>query len=624
MSLPIWLTNPTTEIYHGNYVVLDFETTNLDKGNAVNKDNKLLLGCWKRSDSHTHKEHWGNEYEYDELIQDLYWADFFVAHNAKFELKWSARAGADLTKLLPFDTQIAEYVISGNRGWKTALGAVSERRGFGSKEPYVDLCMKGGVCPSELPRSMLAKRCGMDIYQTEEIFLQQLDEMEKAGLLPAFHTRCMFTPVLADMEMQGMHVDGDRIKAEFNNLSYKAAELAQKLEDFTGGINPRSVPQMREYLYEVLKFKPLKVRGKEVLGTDQDTMAKLKAKTKKQKQFLELKKEFGKVNALLTKSIMFLYGVHKERGDIFHAQFNQCVTKTHRLSSSGLPIKFELYQGKSKSMQFQNFPRIYKGMFTARNEQWYMGEIDGAQLEFRVAAFLGKDKQAKEDIRNGTDIHSFTANTITEAGQETTRQEAKVHTFKPLYGGSSGTKAEQAYYEAFKTKYSGVASEQQAWLDEVVRTKCLRLASGLILYWPTTVLQASGYITNREQICNAPVQSLATAEMMPIAITYMWHRMKMAEMESFLVNTIHDSAIAEIHPDERELFTEVGVQAFTTDSYEYFKVMYDLDWDVPMGAGIKMGKHWGEGAEPIVIDESRLPEGCTYKVDGSEVTYTVD
>lgn len=625
MSLPVWLTNPDANIYHDQkFVVLDFETTNLDKGNAVTKDNKLLLGHWMRSDDMIPKKHWGNEYEYAELLADLEWATFFVAHNAKFELKWLVRCGADLTRLLPFDTQIAEYVISGNRGWKTGLGAVAPRYGYGGKDPYVDLCMKGGVCPSELPRSLLDNRCGKDIQQTYGIFTEQLATLTDKGLLPCFHTRCMFSPVLADMEMQGMHVDGERVMAEFNKLSYEVAELAQKLDVVTGGINPRSPKQMQTFLYDVMKFKPLKVRGKEVRGTDQATVAQLKARNKKQREFLKLKTDFGKVNALLTKSVMFLYGVHKERGDIFHAQFNQCVTKTHRLSSSGLPIKFDMYNGKSKSMQFQNFPRIYKSMFSARRSGWYMGEIDGAQLEFRVAAFLGQDTQAKEDIRNGTDIHSFTAATITEAGQDTTRQAAKVHTFKPLYGGSSGTKAEQAYYEAFKIKYSGVAQTQQEWLDEVVRTKQLRLASGLIMYWPTTTLQSSGYITNREQICNAPVQSLATAEMMPVAITYMWHRMKLAQMESFLVNTIHDSAIAEIHPDERELFTEVGVQSFTSDSYEYFKVMYDLDWDVPMGAGIKMGEHWGEGAEPIVIDEARLPEGCTHEVDGAEVVYTVD
>ena len=176
---------------------------------------------------------------------------------------------------------------------------------------------------------------------------------------------------------------------------------------------------------------------------------------------------------------------------------------------------------------------------------------------------------------------------------------AKSRTFKPLYGGTSGTKAEQAYYAAFKEKYKGIAQAQQSWLDEVLRTKKLRLASGLIVYWPDTRLQGSGFITNTTQICNLPVQSLATADMMPIAITYQWHRMKMAEMQSFLVNTIHDSSIGEVHPKEVELYSDIGVQSFTSDTYFFMKEVYGIEWNVTMGAGVKIGTNWGEGEEIV-------------------------
>lgn len=601
--LPRWLTTPDPLIYYsGNYVVLDFETTNLAKGNACIAENRLIHASWKCGNSNEVKEVYGSEYDMEELVSDIERANFFVAHNAKFELKWLARCGADLTKLLPYDTMIGEYVLAGNRKWKLGLGDISKKYGFGGKDPYVDLCMKGGVCPSEIPKSLLINRCRKDIRQTEEIFLEQLDKLHDAWLLPVMHTRCMFTPVLADMELRGMYVDEDRVVEEYNRLEKELNELNYRMEEATGGINPRSVPQMREFLYEVLKFKPLKVRGQAVFGTDTDTINQLKATNKRQREFLELKKEHAKVNALLTKSLQFLYGVVKEQGGLFYAGFNQCVTKTHRLSSSGLPVKFDMYD-RPKSVQFQNFPRQYKSLFKARNEGWMMGEIDGAQLEFRVAAFIGQDGQAMADIRDGTDIHSFTAQTITDAGQPTDRQTAKAHTFKPLYGGTSGTEAEQAYYRAFKEKYSGVAAAQQSWLDTVVREKKLRLASGLLLYWPKCTIQKSGYITDQSQICNAPVQSLATAEMMPIAITYLWHRMKQEGMQSFLVNTIHDSAIGEVHPDEREKYAQVGAQAFGEDCCRYLDIVYGLKWNVPMGAGVKIGNHWGEGEEVVYTYE---------------------
>lgn len=609
--IPHWLERPDPEIYlTGTYVVLDFETTNKDKGNAVIPDNRLLLSCWKRSDSGEARELWGSEYEVADLLADLEWADFFVAQNSKFELKWLKRCGADLRKLLPYDTMIGEYVLAGNRKWPLGLGEISKRYGYGGKDPYVDTAMRGGVCPSELPSFMLGNRCKKDIYQTEQIFLEQRKRITEGGLLPVMFTRCIFTPCLADMEMNGMHLDHARVKEEYSKLHSRMQELTAELDEFTGGVNMRSAKQKAEFLYDVLKFKPKKVRGKEQRGTDIETITALKATNKKQRRFKELQGEFAKVNALLTKSVEFMQGVCEERAGVFYAQFNQCVTKTHRLSSSGLPLKFKLYD-KPKSVQFQNFPRQYKGMFSARTPGWVMGEIDGAQLEFRVAAFCGQDTVATQDIVDGVDVHQFTADTLTNAGQETARQEAKSRTFKPLYGGSSGTDAEVAYFNAFKEKYQGIAGAQNDWLTEVVTTKSLRLASGLRCYWPDCTIQKSGYIVGTTQICNLPVQSLATAEIIPIAVTYMWHRMN--GMESFLVNTIHDSAISEIKEDERELFQEVGVQSFTNDVYFYLNAVYGLQFNVPLGAGVKLGLHWGEGEEVVttVNPETRM-EGVRY------------
>lgn len=610
--LPHWLENPDPTIYlNGTFVVLDFETTNLDKGNAVNTDNRLLLASWMRSDTMQPRSLWGSEYEMADLLADIEWADFLVAQNVKFELKWLHRCGLDLRKVLVYDIMIGEYVLAGNRKWPLDLGSIASRYGYGGKEPYVDRLMKGGICPSDIPASMLQDRCEKDIYQTYKIFDDQRNTLDKGGLLPVMFTRCIFTPCLADMELRGMHLDAARVSEEYSRLQSRLAELEAELGVITGGINMRSPKQKAEFLYDTLKFKPRKVRGKEVRGTDKDTIAALKATTKKQKQFKALQTEYAKVNALLTKSVEFMHGVCKEKGGTFYAQFNQCVTKTHRLSSSGLPTQFQMYD-KPKSVQFQNFPRQYKGMFMPRAEGYKMGEIDGAQLEFRVAAYVGQDKQACQDIIDGVDVHQFTADTLTEAGQETTRQEAKSRTFKPLYGGSSGTDAEVAYFSAFKDKYRGIAEAQNAWLMEVVSKKSLTIESGLKCYWPDCTIQKSGYIVGREQICNLPVQSLATAEIIPIAVTYLWY--KMDGMDSFLVNTIHDSAIAEIKEEEGELFHELGVQSFTHDVYRYLDVVYGLQFNVPLGTGYKLGEHWGEGDELVTtVTPDIQMEGVRYE-----------
>ena len=141
----------------------------------------------------------------------------------------------------------------------------------------------------------------------------------------------------------------------------------------------------------------------------------------------------------------FIKGIKENvrRDGILHTEFMQCVTATGRLSS--------------RAPNFHNQPR--GGTFPIRKvviSRWEKGSIteaDYSQLEFRVAAALSKDKVAIKDIIDGVDVHTRTANTLTAHGQVTSRQDAKTHTFKPLYGGTSGTKAEQAYYKSFLKTY---------------------------------------------------------------------------------------------------------------------------------------------------------------------------
>lgn len=128
---------------------------------------------------------------------------------------------------------------------------------------------------------------------------------------------------------------------------------------------------------------------------------------------------------------------------------------------------------------------------------------------------------------------------------------------------------------------------------------CGHVAYLLQYYYPGTKVTRTGYVTNTTQICNYSVQGFATADIIPIALTYMWHRMKQAELESFIVNTIHDSGIAEVHPDEVEQVREIGEISFTDDVYNYLKEVYDIEFNVPLGTGFKCGEFWTEGEEIV-------------------------
>jgi DNA polymerase I-like protein with 3'-5' exonuclease and polymerase domains len=300
-----------------------------------------------------------------------------------------------------------------------------------------------------------------------------------------------------------------------------------------------------------------------------------------------------------------MFACCEQAGGSLSAQFNQAATQTHRLSSTGLDF----------GMQFQNFPRQYKPLFKARHSGWLVGEVDGAQLEFRDAVHLGRDATGLYDIMHGTDIHSVTASVIwPNENPKDRRQDAKPHTFKPLYGGRSGTPAEKRYYEFFREKYKGITQWQNGNIDYVLNHKYLVTEWGLRFYWPSTRMDRSGYVTNSTAICNYPVQCHATAEIIPISLIWFWHRLKRSGLKMFIVNTIHDAILCEMPPEEVNDFHNLSRQCLIADTYRTLRDLYGCKFTVPLGAGVKVARHWaGKDAVDFV------PVGV--KHDKGEVKY---
>lgn len=652
--LPKFLTDLDPTIFMGdNYVVLDVETdtSHGDFGHAVHKENQLLLACYRGGQEHKGvanqtKCQWGNELEHGNLLWAIERADFLVCHNCKYELGWLKRMGVDLRQVIAFDTKLGEYVLLGNLAAGSAelgmgprstdLDTVCRRRGLPIKDPVVDVMIHNGINPVRIPRPWLQGRCQQDVETTEQVFLSQRSELQARGLLPVAYTRNLLTPVLADVEQEGMAVDIEAVREEYKKYATKLVDLTAQMDKMTGGINFRSAPQMAKFLYspEGLGFRELtNKRGDPKRNapskqfpdgqpkTDNDTLDSLTGKTARQQEFLTLRKELGKVQAILSKNLEFFRGVADEYGGIFYGEILQTQTATHRTSSRGMPMTFKTQLddgGKpiERRVQFQNFPRLLKKLLKAKREGWLIGEPDGSQIEFRVAAFLGNDEQAIADIQNPNfDAHLLTASVIhnvsieevkrekveaAAAGRDDWRQLAKPDTYKPLYGGKYGTPEQEKYYAYFRNRYHGISKTQEQWVNEAVDTKRLVTPWGLVYHWPTARRDGRGRVNVESAVDNYPVQALATAEIVPIAVVYLWHRIAERNLQDKIriVNLVHDSAPSEIHPEAVGAFKELAQQAFTHDVYHYLDTVYDMQFDrVPLGIGLKIGTHWGTGKE---------------------------
>jgi DNA polymerase-1 len=429
-----------------NYVVFDAETTNKTNGLSIDPNNRLVLMCWTviKDGKETKKYKFGDEYNQQEILDDIAAADFVVAHNGKFDLGWLHRAGIDLRDVFIHDTMSAEWVIQGNRKVLYSLDETAKRYGITGKESLVSKLIKNGICPSDIPRSWLLQYCAVDVDVCHSLFLEQRKIISSLDLWHIVLQRNLVVPVLADIELQGLYLDKDRVYEEEARLQDLVEDLGQQLDEITGGINLNSAPQLGQLLYDTLKFKePLDNAGRVIKtgsgqrSASQDSISRLVASTKEQIKFKELYKKYNNANTLLTKNVRFFKLVCDEKDCRFFGQLRQNRTANHRLASSGIKVKFSALS-KEITAQIQNLPRPYKRLFTVPSDDYEVTEYDGSQIEFRVAAELGHDSVAEGDIVHGVDIHSFTRDTMNAAykelkvAKEIDRQEAKPHTFAPL------------------------------------------------------------------------------------------------------------------------------------------------------------------------------------------------
>ena len=218
-------------------------------------------------------------------------------------------------------------------------------------------------------------------------------------------------------------------------------------------------------------------------------------------------------------------------------------------------------------------------------------EADFAQLEFRAAAFLSQDGVAIDEVSTGFDVHAYTSKVITDAGQPTSRQEAKAHTFAPLYGatGFGRTPAEAAYYDHFNEKYKGIAVWHSRLAKEAMTTGMITTPSGRQFAFPDVRRKSNGRVTNFTQIKNYPVQSFATADIVPVVLLYIDDLLE--SMKSCIVNTVHDSIVIDIHPDEEQDVIDI-IQSTNDELPHLIARRWGVEMNVPLLLEAKIGPNW--------------------------------
>ena len=279
--------------------------------------------------------------------------------------------------------------------------------------------------------------------------------------------------------------------------------------------------------------------------------------------------------------------VNPETGRI-HTSFNQTVTATGRLSSTGpnlqnIPIRND--DGKEIRRAF--IPEPGCEFFSA----------DYSQIELRIMAHLSGDDNLIEAFRSGEDIHAATAAKIYHVPlEEVTREQrsrAKTANFGIIYGisvfglaermGVSRAEAKELIDNYFAT-YSGV----KRYMDESIRVAREKGYIETILhrkrYLPDITSHNSvvrGY-AERNAI-NAPIQGSA-ADIIKVAMIEIYRRFREEGLRSTMMLQVHDELNFSVYPDERERVKQIVVEAMES--------AYPMQ--VPLRADYGWGANWLE------------------------------
>jgi DNA polymerase I-like protein with 3'-5' exonuclease and polymerase domains len=336
-----------------------------------------------------------------------------------------------------------------------------------------------------------------------------------------------------------------------------------------------------------LRFKPPSPKWASANGfsTSKNNLAILEnaAKKKGSTDTVDFLSKIRRLSAVETYLSSFVEGIKmftKQDGKL-HVRLLQHRTATGRLS------------GAEPNMQ--NMPRggtfPVKKVFVSRWEGGKIMEADFAQLEFRAAAFLSQDRVAIDEVSTGFDVHAYTSKVITDAGQPTSRQEAKAHTFAPLYGatGFGRTTAEAEYYTHFTEKYKGIGVWHSRLAKEAVNTGYITTPSGRQFAFPDVVRKTNGRVSHFTQIKNYPVQSFATADIVPVALLHI--EKLLDSMQSCVVNTVHDSIVIDVHPDEEQRVIQI-IQDTNKVLPDLITTRWGLVFNVPLELEAKIGPNW--------------------------------
>lgn len=404
-------------------------------------------------------------------------------------------------------------------------------------------------------REVYAKYAAQKAFAIKELkdeLLKQIKDHNQLELLNDIELP--LASVLANMELEGINVDRNKLQALNDEISGKIEGLTKQIIELAGyEFNIGSPKQLGEVLFDKLQL-PFAKKTKTGYSTNVDVLNKLQ----NHHPIINLIIEYRTLTKLFSTYVVGLENAILDDGKI-HTIYRQAFTSTGRLSSvepnlQNIPIRYE--EG-----------REIRKVFVPSSGNKLLAS-DYSQIELRVLADMANEKVLIDAFNEGEDIHTKTAQQIFSKEEITSleRRQAKAVNFGIIYGQSAwglseGININPADAKRFIEKYYQTFPGIKGFMDKVVED-ATNLGYAETMYKRRRYLpelKSSVYMqreSGKRNAMNAPIQGSA-ADIIKIAMVKMDEEMKKKHVKSKMLLQIHDELVFEVDKDEIELMQKL-------------------------------------------------------------------
>lgn len=345
-------------------------------------------------------------------------ADYVVGFNIKFDLHWLRRYIDDLRIRAVFDCQLLEFMQHGQADSYPSLEGALEHRALPPKLDRVAVeYWSNGIDTTGVPWDLLSEYCAGDVERTDQLHLLQKAELQ-GNMRKLFFLQCEDLLLLEEMEWNGLKYDLAKASAIGQELQEEAAKIDAELrelvghpcvdlgssdhissvlyggtiweqyrEQYTRELKDGTQKQKERWARRPVEFKRLvkplsrteikptngisdkelteinrrrndegKVPYSRHYSVSEPVLSKLAARGRAKRiiELILLKSRNHKLNSTYYGGLIEKHQTMEWEPDTLHGQFNQCVARTGRLSSS--------------EPNSQNFDKSIKELFYSRYE----------------------------------------------------------------------------------------------------------------------------------------------------------------------------------------------------------------------------------------------------------------